>query len=221
MEPWRLEVRRAIGLSLAPDTRKGYCRTVQLFEDFRKTAAYPQAWPISVDHVLHYAVHMKQDGFTVGTIKGRLTALTFACKLLDYKECLSDFRIKKMLEGWHREEGPRKDPRQPLTPGILKGLYQVWSKVCTSEYERILFHAASLTAFFEALRISELVASSKADTSGKALCKDDISVSDGQAQILIWSSKTGQSGKRKSLILESCGVAELCPVRALARYLAV
>lgn len=53
-----------------------------------------------------------------------------------------------MLEGWRKEEGPRRDPRPPLIPGILKGLYQVWHTVCTSEYEGILFHAASLLAFW-------------------------------------------------------------------------
>lgn len=214
-------MRRAIGLSLAPGTHKGYHRALRLFEQLRGIAVYPQSWPIPIDHVLHYAVHMKESGLSVGTIKGRLAALTFASKSLGYTECLNDFRVKKMLEGWRREEGPRKDPGKPLSPAILKGLFQQWRAVCMSEYERFLFHAASLIAFFGALRISKLVASSKSDLSGKAFDRDDVSVSSDQVHILIRSSKTDQSGKGRSLVLNTCDIAELCPVKALTQFLSV
>lgn len=67
-------------------------------------------------------------------------ALAFASKMLGYSDCMSDFRVRHMLESWKREEGPRVDPRQPLSPGILKGLSVVWNRVCKSECEVCLFH---------------------------------------------------------------------------------
>lgn len=68
-----------------------------------------------------------------------------------------------------------KDLHQPLMPGILKGLYNNWGSICTSAYEECLFHTAALLAFLGALRISELVAGSKWDKSGRALEVDDVS----------------------------------------------
>lgn len=84
-----------------------------------------------------------------------------------------------------------------------------------------MFHAASLIAFFAALRISELVASSKTDKSGRALDLGDVSVHDSQVHILIRTSKTDQAGKGRSLVLEACGEADLCPVRAMSQFLSV
>lgn len=141
-------------LVLSSGMHKRYHRAVQFFEEFHRTASYSQSWPIPIDRVLHFAVHMKQSRLSVGTIKGRWSALTFVNKSLGYKECLSDFRAKRMLDGWHKEEGPRKDPWHPLSPGILKDLFHAWGTVCTSEYERMLFYAASLIAFLECLGLA-------------------------------------------------------------------
>lgn len=102
MDPWRLEVRRAISLSLAPGTRKGYHRAVCLFEHFRKEAGYRVAWPILIDYVLHYGVSLKTKGLAVSTIKGRLSVLAFASKTLGYAECMFDFQVRRMLDGWRR-----------------------------------------------------------------------------------------------------------------------
>lgn len=74
-------MQQVIGLSLAPGTRKGYHQAVRLFEEFLRIASYPQSWPIPIYHVLHYAVHMKQGGLTVGTIKGRLVALNLLANI--------------------------------------------------------------------------------------------------------------------------------------------
>lgn len=103
----------------------------------------------------------------MGTIKSRLSTLAFASKTLEYSECMSDFWVRRMLVSWHREEVPRKDPHQPLSPGILQGLQEVWDTVCTLESERALFNVASLLVFFGVLRIGELVALSKWDRLGR------------------------------------------------------
>lgn len=147
--------------------------------------------------------------------------LAFASKSLGFSDCMADFRIKRMLEGLRREEGPRRDSHQPLTPGILKGVYGKWSTVCTSPFEQRLFHAAALLAFWGALHVGELVAGSKRDTTGRALKVGDISLGNGRVTVTICFSKTDQAGKGRFLVLELCGDVELCPVLALQRYLEV
>ncbi|XP_054850121.1 vomeronasal type-2 receptor 26-like [Eublepharis macularius] len=63
---------------------------------------------------------------------------------------------------------------EPVEAGVLKGLKVAWKEVCSSPYEATLFHAAALTAFFGALRVSELVAQSGRDSSGRALMAGDL-----------------------------------------------
>lgn len=113
------------------------------------------------------------------------------------------------------------DPRQPLSPAILVGLSDKWGAVCNSEYEAALFHAAALIAFFGALRVSELVASSKRDTSDRALHLDDVILGTNTILIKIRRSKTDQAGQGKQVQLHGCDDPKLCPIKALASFLEV
>lgn len=58
-----------------------------------------------------------------------------------------------------------------ISLGILNGLWAV----CSSLYERSLFHAASFLALYGALCVSVLVPASKMDAFGKALKLGDVS----------------------------------------------
>lgn len=89
-------------------------------------SGYCQTWLIPVDHVLHYGIHLKWKGLAVCTISSRLSILAFASKSLGHGEFTSDFRVRRMLEGWCREEGPQQDLRQPLLSAILRGLRATW-----------------------------------------------------------------------------------------------
>lgn len=90
------------------------------------------------------------------------------------------------MEGWAQEEGPRLDSMQPITSSILKGLKEQWSQVSvtlTSSNEMVLFHVAALLAFFATLRVCELVAGSKTDTSNRALRLSDVQPAGGKLTI--------------------------------------
>lgn len=194
---------------------------VKGFEAFCLEAGYKANCPIPVDQVLHYGVTLRHRGLAVSTIRGRLSAIAFASKSLGYPDYTVDFRIHRLLEGWRREEGPRRDHKQPLSPSILKGISSAWGLVCNSEYESRLFHVASLVAFFAALWISELVASNKMDESEKALQWGNILLHDNKVMIHIRVSKTNQAGKGKAVCLDPCADFSLCPVWAVSQYMAV
>lgn len=119
----------------------------------------------------------------------------FAGKALGYEDKTGDFRIRKMLVGWACEAGKKQDTREPISPGIFKGLWGVWSSVCSSSFEGSLFHAASLLAFFGALRVSELVLTSKNDLLGRALSFQDLQFVGDAFVVNVWHSKTA-GGKR-------------------------
>lgn len=77
--------------------------------------------------------------------------LAFASKALGHAEQTGDFKVRKMLKGWARKAGPRRNPRQPITLVILRGLRRTWQTICSLAYEACLFHAAAFLAFFAAL----------------------------------------------------------------------
>lgn len=93
---------------------------MDIFEAFRLEAGYKANWPVPMDQVLHYGVTLKARDLAVSTIRGRLSVLEFTSKSLGYADCTADFRVRCMLKGWRQEKGLRSDPRQPLSPSILK-----------------------------------------------------------------------------------------------------
>lgn len=90
---------------------------------------------------------------------GKLATLAFASKAAGFAVQMNDFWLRKMLEGWSREVGIRKDVREPLSPLLLKGLKYQWAALCLHVFEDVLFHAAALVAFFGTFRVNDLVAS--------------------------------------------------------------
>lgn len=91
-----------------------------------------------------------------------------------------------------------------------------WGTMCTSTYEGCLFHAASLLVFFGALRVSELVVSSKNVTSGLALVVGHVNLQANRMVIIIQASKMDQRGKGRSVELGACGDKKLGPVMAVS-----
>lgn len=212
-----MSLTRELGVPLAEDKTEGPAKQLTFLGIELDTEALTSRLPLEKLYDLREVLlsFMRKMKVLLHELQALVGHLNFSCKVVAFY-----FRVKRMLEGWHKKEGPRNDSQQPLSPRILKGLYQVWCAVCTSDYERLLFHAASLLAFFGALRISKLVASSRTDRSGRVLDRDNVSISGGCVQVLIRSSKTNQLGKRRSITLESCGEVDLCPVRTLSQFLA-
>ena len=189
MADWREEASKAIGMALAPRTKKSYSAAWVEFQEFLKTTGLEWVWPIPVEYLQQFIVSLHRKGLAPSTIQGRLSALAFVAKVNGFKDFSSDFRIKKMLEGWNRERGPVYDTRTPMSPAMLQQLGEQWIKLCNDQYEAKLFKAAAMVAFFGALRVNELVASGKADTSGMALQLRDVLVQEGQLRIRIRRSK--------------------------------
>ncbi|XP_067323426.1 integrase/recombinase xerD homolog isoform X2 [Anolis sagrei] len=215
---WNEELARGMGLALAPASKRAYIRTVREFSEFRNKYRLGEMVPVPPEHVIQFCILLRRSGLAPRSIQGKMSALAFWFKAQGWPDATNDFRIRKYLEGWARERGKPRDDRQPISPGILKGMLKVWPSVCSSPYEAALFHAASLTAFFGALRVSELVVGSKADKSDRALHWSDINLTPTQLQIVIRKSKTDQKAKGSVLKLSMCSDEELCPIRAMTTY---
>ncbi|XP_054850300.1 vomeronasal type-2 receptor 26-like [Eublepharis macularius] len=157
----------------------------------------------------------------VKSIQGQLAALAFISKARGYPKAMGDFRVRKMLEGWSHKAVVCADPREPVSPSVLKGLITAWGAICSSGYEARLIHMAALVAFLGALCISELVVQSKVNESGHALMAWDIKLEYRSVSLTIRRSKTDQKHRDVVIRLETCADLELCPVQALRKYLRI
>ena len=206
-------------MALAHRTRKGYLLTKREFADFRVYTGLDQLWPVPVEHLQQFLVFLHRKGLAPSTIQGKLSALAFYAKSNGYKDTTSDYRIRKMLEGWSRERGRVHDSRTPFSPPLLEQLCDQWESLCRDLYEAALFKAAALIAFFGALRVSELVAMGKADASRQALQQGDVIIHDNCLKITIRLSKADQKGKDRLLTLGQCSLKQICPVAAVQAFM--
>ncbi|KAJ7319881.1 hypothetical protein JRQ81_019392 [Phrynocephalus forsythii] len=71
-----------------------------------------------------------------------------------------------MIEDWSKERRQLEDQQAPISPDMLLRLDGFWNKVCKDEV--VLFRGATFTAFFAALRVSELVVRCFADGQGQS-----------------------------------------------------
>ena len=172
-----------------------------------------------MEHLQQFMVYLYKRGLAPSTIQGKLSAVAFQAKSNGYRDTTGDFRVRKMIEGWSKERGRTLDTRAPISPDILERMCTQWRTLCRDEYEISLFHAASLIAFFGALRISELVAQGKADKVRAALQWGDVKVQGARVELLIRRSKADQRGKGRQLVLGLCSNKSICPVRAVNTYL--
>lgn len=98
-----------------------------------------------------------------------------------------------------------------MSPGVLKGLRNLYISLGASDYGALLFHIASLLAFLGALRVSKLVASSCNDRSKHALDEGDIQLSEAGVSIRIRQSNMDQLHRGTTLQLGPCIDGGLCP----------
>uniref|UniRef100_A0ABM5GDC1 Integrase/recombinase xerD homolog n=1 Tax=Pogona vitticeps TaxID=103695 RepID=A0ABM5GDC1_9SAUR len=206
-------------MALAPRTRKKYIAAGTEFLEFRKIMQLDHTWPAPVEHLLQFSVALHNKGLAPSTIQGKLAAVGFYAKANGFRDFSGDFRIRKMLEGWAREKGKVEDDRTPISPVILERLGELWGVVCGDGYEKVLFHAAALVAFFGAMRISELVALGKGDVSRNALQFDDVMVQGEQVVVRIRSSKADQTGRGCHLRMGRCSRESICPVKAVKEFI--
>ena len=135
MEYSRIEANRAISLAIAPSTRRSYAAACEEFFNFCNNEGLGKPCPMMVHHWQHFGVYVHHKGLSSRTIQGKMSALAFYTKAQGCPDPASDFWIRKMIEGWNKERGHQEDRRTPMPPKILAELSQVWSAVCSDQYE--------------------------------------------------------------------------------------
>ncbi|KAM4026762.1 uncharacterized protein ACNLHF_022612 [Anomaloglossus baeobatrachus] len=140
---------------------------------------------------------MYNNGLSSAVAKNRLSGLAFHFKLRGWSDVTKFFIVRQAVKGWSRGR-PGKESRRPVSFSLLSRIIDGIPAVCPSPFESALFSASFALAFFGALRIGELVSSSKGTQGG--LWHDDVILTNLGLRIRIRKSKTDQSGAAKPVI---------------------
>lgn len=170
------------------------------------------------DHnlILEYSSSLMARKLAPATISKNLAGISFFFRLNGFKGVNESFLVKQALKGYKKSNGSNGS-RRPITLEILACLFYCLPSICFSEFETQLFQTAFITAFFAALRISELVAPKAGCRSG--LQYADVFLWPEQVVMNIRKSKTDQNSKGKLLVIKKLSGSQICPVKAMNNYL--
>ncbi|XP_054854861.1 integrase/recombinase xerD homolog [Eublepharis macularius] len=205
--------------SVAPSTLRAYSAALTRFLAFAVTAGGDGSWPTSQVVVLQYLVHLRGLGLSPRSMRRDLAAISFFSKAQGFPDPCSGFIVRRALTGWARLAPLPPDRRRPITLDILERVLHALPGLCWSPGEARLFRAAFMVAFYGAFRVSEIVAGSRSDTSGRALAASDLTCSPRLVTITLRRSKTDQRGRGSTVTLRAARRRVLCPVRAVRAFL--
>ncbi|XP_075198526.1 uncharacterized protein LOC142301406 [Anomaloglossus baeobatrachus] len=191
-------------------------------------SAYSQAWKVWEDWKLSVGGDMEDDGrllmlvghyweagWSVPKVNRFLAGLAFGFKVRGLKDVTKSFLVAQALKGWRRG-WKVEDKRRPISYELLLSLGRQVDRVCTSIWEKRLFKLAFSLAFFAALRLGELVCTSRFKRDG--LSRDSVDLYEDRIEILIRSSKTDQLGKGCRVVVFGVPGSAMCPVRCLREF---
>lgn len=181
---------------------------------------YPAGVPFSVSLAQRVTAtflgSLRTGGASVTLARTRLSGIAFMLKLRRLEDVTKLFLFAQALKGWKRES-VRVDTRRPIS-SLLKALISSLANVCSSDYECVLFSSAFALAFFGALRVGELVPTSRTRVGG--LRQEDIVISNNVLKIHVARSKTDVFGDGTWLPVQAIDT-ECCPVSLVRSFLAV
>ena len=222
-------VDKYVNQSIAPSTTKVYAAGQRRYLEFCKLSKFSPL-PLCEKNMCLYVAYLADRGLQHSTIKGYLSAvrrLQIVWEMGDpfvaswpLLECT--LKGIKLQQARNPETKPKT--RLPITPQLLRLLRKFWESK-SSEEDYIMLWAACCMCFFGFLRSGEVtVQSSKAYDPSSHLSVGDValdSLSDPKVvQVCIKASKMDPFRKGVTIYLGKTG-DDLCPVAAIAPYLAV
>ena len=218
-----------VDASIAPATARVYQVGQRRYVTFCRGLGVPPL-PVTEEQLCLFVAHLAEDGLKHATVKGYLSAIrrlqvvggmgdpfTASWPLL---ECA----LKGLKRQQARKPSTRPKPRLPITPAILQSMRRFWEGDKHNE-DNIMLWAACCMCFFGFLRSGEVTVPSvrEYDADGHLSVGDvklDSLCNPSVVQVRIKASKTDPFRKGVTLYLGKSG-NELCPVAAVAAYLAV
>jgi hypothetical protein len=210
--------------ALAPGSQEVYKRAARKFADFcRSCLGKPSAFPSSLDSVILFASFLFSSSFAPATIQTYVFAVCYSNHLCSGVDLAKSFLLKKLFTGISRCSAPR-EIRAPITISLLHRLLAKLNSSPLSDYDKLLFSAMFLLAFYGFLRVGEFTLRSSSSPRSLILQASDIAFSTQNSQpVLCLSIRVfkGNTSATPFIIYISSVPSAWCPVLFMRRYLAM
>lgn len=200
--------------SLADSTWSAYTASWSSWSHFCAIMGVPP-FSSTISLATCYVSHLIQQGISAASLKKHLSGISFFLKLGGASPLTYFPLIRQMVKGVERLH-VSCDRRRPITLELLSALLDVLWLVCTSYGEALVFRLAFSLAFFAALRVSELVAKNKRESSG-LLARDTVMLGES-LWLFLRRSKVDQMGKGTWIKLDRWLGSPVCPVEAFVTF---
>lgn len=164
------------------------------------------AFPASASTVALYVSALADDGFTVATIRRRLSSVSQAHQLAGHTSPTHDARVRVVVAGIRRTLGTAPVKKAAALVDDVRAMVATLGDGLLAMRDRALL----LVGFAGAFRRSELV----------ALDVADVEFTRAGVVLSVRRSKTDQEGEGRRVAIPFGRTEETCPVRALRTWLA-
>ena len=138
--------------SIAPTTKAVYRQAYVNYTKFHQTY-FPDiaVFPINSLQIAKFISYCALQGLKGTTIQTHVACLNYFHNILGFTSPCNHFLVKKLLQG-SKKLSNKPDKRPPITLSILKSLLACIGNMDISHYEKRLYKAMFLAAFFRTFK---------------------------------------------------------------------
>ena len=147
---------KLLNSSIAPSTKAAYRQAYINYAKFHQTY-FPgdMVLPINSLRMAKFVSYCALQGLKGTTIQTHVAGLNYIHNITGFASPSSHFLVKKMIHG-SRKLTNKPDKRLPITITILNSLLRCIDHMSIPHYDKLLYKAMFLTAFFALLRVGEI-----------------------------------------------------------------
>lgn len=212
-----------IEAALAPNTKIVYKQALNCFQTFMQSYYNTcSIKDVSLEHIISFVSYLFSIGKAPSSITTYLAALAYYFKMSNIPDFSNHFLIKKMLSGAKRLASS-PDVRQPITLDILENLLVAVPHVANSSYQRCLFMAMFIIAFYAFLRVGEITVRSHSNPNLLLLSNVSFkTIAKASCMIITMTNFKHNLGKNPvHLEIKPQPIRKFCPVQIMKSYLKV
>lgn len=153
-----------------------------------------------------------EAGVSATYMSQKLACLAFMFQLAGQRDATKAFVVRRAMRGY-RVGRSATDTRRPVSFLVLGSVVGQLSVVCLSGYERALFRAVFVLAFFGAFRVGKLVSKNRRSEGG--LWVQNVWVWGDSLGVFLRWSKMYQQGRGAWVELKVVPFSPVCPGTAV------
>lgn len=215
-------LRVLLNSALSSGNRKNYQRAWATFNEFYKTfyhSADPEL-PLTALPLALFIAYLHACKLAPSSIKSYLSAIGYVHKMKGLPDPPKAFLIEKLLTALGRQVS--SDIRVPISRPVLHELVGSVHHTSSSAFQRILFSAVFLMAFYGFFRIGELAAKST-NAGGSVVQYSNMRFLTQQGlihmvKITITNFKHNTNNRPFDILIEREDSLPMCPVQAMVDY---